>query len=163
MSMGDHGTEATKQLFIDALGKLSIYAAQNGVMLSIEVMDNEVRHCNSVQKAVELIRQVDSPFMQVYTDTGNVAATGKDPVPDLSFGGKNLVASHIKDATLGCGRKVEFGKGIVDFDACFRAFKQMDFNGLFVAEMWSDEDEGFIPYLSTAAEFIREKIKAANI
>ncbi len=159
---GDHGNEHTRELFVQALRELAGYGAQNGVMLCIEVMDKEVKFCSSVEMAMGIIKQVDSPFLQIYTDTGNVAATGADPVPDIAFGGRHIVATHLKDATIGCCRKVEFGSGIVDFEACLKAFKAMDYNGLFVAEMWSDEDEGFIPYLSVAAEFIREKIKIAN-
>ena len=155
-------TPETRALFIEALRELVPYAADNGVVLTIEVMPNEVPFCSSVQQARAIIDLIDSPYLQIYTDTGNVACNDMDPVPDLVFGGKHLVASHIKDATLGVCRDVPYGEGIVDFDACFRAFRRLDFHGMFIAEMWSYEKEEFIPYLSTAVEFIRGKIKAAN-
>ena len=159
---GAKGSAETFGLFMDALRQLVPYAADNGVVLTIEVMPDEVPFCSTVQQARAIIDAIDSPFLQIYTDIGNVASNGADPVPDLCFGGTRLIASHIKDATLGCCRKVPYGEGIVDFEACFRQFRRQNFHGLFVAEMWSDEDEGFIPYLTTAVDFIRGKIKAAN-
>ncbi len=155
-------TPETRALFLDALRELVPYAAENGVVLTLEVMPDEVPFCSSVQQARAIIDLIDSPYLQIYTDTGNVASNNMDPVPDLVYGGKHLIASHIKDATLGVCRDVPFGEGIVDFDACFRAFRALDFHGMFIAEMWSYEKEEFIPYLSTAVEFIRGKIKAAN-
>lgn len=159
--VSENGTEETIALFMDSLRQLVPYAADHGVILSLEVME-DVRFCHSVRAVREIIEEIDSPFLQIYTDTGNVASQGMDPVPDIPTGGTHLVASHIKDATLGCCRKVEFGAGIVDFDACLKAFKEMNFHGFFVAEMWSDEDEAFIPYLKESCDFIRAKIKAAN-
>ena len=155
-------TAHTRALFIEALRELVPYAADHGVVLTIEVMPDEVPFCSTVQQARAIVDLIGSPYLQIYTDTGNVASNGLDPVPDLCYGGTHLVASHIKDATLGCCRKVPFGEGIVDFEACFREFRRLDFHGMFIAEMWSDEDEGFIPYLTTAVNYIRGKIKAAN-
>ena len=156
-------TAQTRTLFLDALRELVPYAAENGVILTLEVMSTkEVPYCSSVQQARAIIDLIDSPFLQIYTDTGNVASSGLDPVPDLCYGGNHLVASHIKDAILGCDRKIPFGEGIVDFQACFEEFRRQNFHGVFIAEMWSDENEGFIPYLSTAASYIRQAIRAAD-
>ena len=158
---GREGNEGTLGLFKDSLRRLVTYAADCGVMLSLEVVD-DVRFCRSVQSVRQLIEEIDSPFLQIYTDTGNVAALDADPVPDIPNGGSHLIASHLKDAVLGCCRKVEYGKGIVDFEACLRAFKEMDFHGFFVCEMWSDEEESFIPYLKVANDFLRAKIRAVD-
>jgi hypothetical protein len=151
-----YGEEVHTLLRALAAGEIPLRVTHNDTKLNNILMDQESG------KARAIIDLIDSPYLQIYTDTGNVACNDMDPVPDLVYGGKHLIASHIKDATLGVCRDVPFGEGIVDFDACFRAFRALDFHGMFIAEMWSYEKEEFIPYLSTAVEFIRGKIKAAN-
>lgn len=158
---GRQGSDETMALFKDSLRRLLPCAAENGVMLSLEVVD-DVRYCTSVKAVRALIEEFDSPYLQIYTDTGNVASLNADPAPDIPNGGTHLIASHIKDAVLGCCRKVEYGRGIVDFDACLRAFKEMDFHGFFVCEMWCDEDEAFLPYLKVANDFVRSRIRAVD-
>lgn len=158
---GRESNEQTMRNFKESLKEVAEYAALNGVILTVEVME-DVPFITSVKAAREIIDEFDNPYLQIYTDTGNVAATGADPVPDLKNGGKHLLACHVKDGTLGCCRNVVFGEGLVDFDRCFDEFIRIGYHGLFVAEMWCDEDESFVPYLKTAADFIRAKIKAAD-
>ena len=73
-----------------------------------------------------------------------------------------MVAVHVKDGTLGCCRNVPYGEGLVDFERCFQELVDMNYHGFFVSEMWCEEDESFIPYLKTAADFIRGKMKLVD-
>ena len=158
---GRASTRQTRENFKTSLAELIDFAALYGVILSVEVMP-DVPFINSVKAARELTAAFDSPYLQIYTDTGNVASTGADPVPDLKNGGRHLVACHVKDGTLGCYRNVPYGEGLVDFGRCFREFVNMGYRGFFVMEMWSEEDEGFVPYLKTAVNYIRGIMKQVD-
>ena len=158
---GRESNEKTMQNFRDSLRELIDYAALNGVILTIEVM-KDVPFITTIKAAREIIEEFDSPYLQIYPDTGNVAATGADPVPDLKNTGRHVVAVHVKDGTLGCCRNVPYGEGLVDFEACFKELARLNYRGFFVSEMWCEEDESFIPYLKTAADFIRGKMKLVD-
>lgn len=158
---GEPSTPETRENLFRSLNEVLKYAERNGVTLALEVMP-DVPFIMTVRAAKGIIDRFDSPYLQIYTDLGNVAAMGTDPAPDLPSAGRHVIACHVKDATPGCFREIPFGEGIVDFDRCFQALGQMDYNGLLIAEMWSNEEEGFIPYLKTAADFIRSKMQAAD-
>lgn len=158
---GRESNAQTMRNFKESLKELAGVAALSGIILTVEVME-DVPFIRSVKAAREIIDEFDTPYLQIYTDTGNVAATGADPVPDLKNGGNHILACHVKDGTLGCCRNVPYGEGLVDFDRCFDEFIRMDYRGFFIMEMWSEEDEAFIPYLKTAVDFIREKIRLAD-
>ena len=158
---GRASTPQTRENFRESIAGLIDYAALYGVMLTLEVMP-DVPFINSVKAARELTASFDSPYLQIYTDTGNVASLGADPVPDLKNGGRHLVACHVKDGTLGCFRNVPYGEGLVDFKRCFQAFSEMGYRGFFVMEMWSEEDESFVPYLKTAAGYIRDIMRQVD-
>ena len=158
---GRESTGETIRSFRESLKELAGFAALNGVILSVEVME-DVPFITSVKAAREIIDELDSPYLQIYTDTGNVAALGVDPAPDLKNGGRHIVACHVKDGRPGCCRNVPYGEGTVDFERCFEEFIRMEYRGFFILEMWSEEDEAFLPYLKTAAGFVREKIRQAD-
>ena len=158
---GRESTSQTVQNFRDSLWELTDYAALNGIILTIEVMA-DVPFITSIKDASNIIREFNSPYLQIYADTGNVAATGADPVSDLENLNRHVLAIHIKDGFLGCCRNVPYGKGNVDFERCFEKLSCLNYRGFFVSEMWCNEDDAFIPYLKTAADFIRSKIKMAD-
>lgn len=162
---GRESTEATLQNFKDSLKELAGYAGEHGIILAVEVME-DVPFIRSVKAAKELIDEFDTPFLQIYTDFGNVAATGADPAPDLKNGGNHIVATHVKDGTyidgVGCCRNVPFGEGDVDFEECFQAYVDMNYHGLFITEMWSEEKEEFIPYLKEVVDFVKEKCRIVD-
>ena len=154
---GSEGTAETDHLFRLSIKELEKYAAANAVMLSLEVMD--VPYANTTEKVIGFIREVDSPWLQIYADIANIAAGGINPVMDVPKGGKHILCVHLKDATPGCSRDVPFGTGIVDFKACFKMFMALNYSGLFVVETWSKEELDFIPYLKEVNDFLREKIR----
>lgn len=154
------GTAETAQLFRKSLRELEQYAAANAVMLALEVMD--VTYSNTTEKINGFIQEIGSPWMQIYADIANIAAGGINPVVDIPKGGKHILCVHLKDAIPGCSRDIPFGKGIVDFNACFKMFMDLNYSGLFVIEMWSKEEMSFIPYLKEVNQFIRKRIQEAE-
>ena len=71
-------------------------AAAGGVTLGFETMETEFM--NTVGKAMEHVKRVDSPYLGVYPDIGNITNAAKtygtDVLADLECGHGHLVAMH---------------------------------------------------------------------
>jgi L-ribulose-5-phosphate 3-epimerase len=106
-------TDETRERFITNLATCATLAAQYGVILAFETM--ETPFMNSVEKAMEYVRMINSPYLQVYPDLGNVVNGSEDPVEDLLSGAGHLAAVHIKESKPGHFREIPYGEGHVDF------------------------------------------------
>ena len=115
----EEGNEQTKKLFSENLKKANEMAAKKGILLGFETMETEFM--NTVQKSMEYVKMVDSVYLNVYPDLGNITnATktyGKDVLDDLETGRGRLVAMHLKETVPGKFREIPFGTGHVDFEA----------------------------------------------
>ena len=152
----DHGekcNERTDALFHEAIARVDAMAEGTGVKLAIETMDTH--YMGNSAKIMKLYRDVGTKNMGIYADTGNLTALGYVPADEIRLGGDLILGAHIKDATPGVMRDVVFGEGIVDFDAAFRAFEDIGYQGVFIAEMWSYDKESFHPMLTKASTFLR--------
>lgn len=139
----------TQSRFLEGLHQGVSWASSAGVMLALENVD--VDTVNSVEKAVHIIREVDSPWLNLYPDIGNLVAAGYDPVKQLMYSKGHLVGIHVKDALPGEVRGVVFGKGTVPFDKVFRVLGELGFSGPCVVEMWAHLDTTGDP-IKAAAE-----------
>lgn len=155
----DERNEKTERLFFESLKEVTRFAAENAVTLAFENMDTDF--INSIQKAMRYVKKVNSPWLQVYPDIGNLTASGfssEEIKRDFFSGVGHITAIHLKDALIGEIRRVPYGEGIVDFTGLFTLLKSIDYNGLFVAEMWSDDNSESIAYLKTAKQFLLNKM-----
>lgn len=132
----DAGTQAR---FLEGLAQGVRWASAAGVMLALENVDVET--VNSVEKALGFVQQVNSPWLNVYPDMGNLVAAGYDPVEQLKLAKGYLVGVHVKDAIPGEVRGVVFEKGTVPFGDVFRTLAELDFSGPIVVEMWAHLDK----------------------
>jgi L-ribulose-5-phosphate 3-epimerase len=158
----EHGEKCnpkTEQLFFKAIDACVGEAAAAGVTLAIETMDTPFMA--SVERIMAVVRMTDSPYLQCYVDVGNITASGLDPVRELFLGGRHIIGVHLKDTKPGIYRDIPFGEGTVDFDLCLKTLGGMGYNGFFVAEMWSYDNEEFHNYLSKASAFLLKKLKDA--
>ncbi len=153
--------EKTQALFIDALYEVVEYSAGKGVSLALETVDTE--HMDSIEKAMKFVAKINSPYLQVYPDVGNITAMGKDVEKDFLSGLGHIMAIHLKDTMPGITRNIPYGEGIVDFVTFFKVIKKMDYKGLLVAEMWATEDfQSSIDYVKTAREFLLKKYRESQ-
>jgi len=156
-------TESTRQRFSDNLFRCVELAASRSVILAFETM--ETPFMNTVAKAMRFVRQVDSPYLQVYPDVGNITnaarATGTSEIDDLRSGRGHLAAVHLKETVPGRFREIPFGTGHVDFEACIRASLEMGVR-LFVSEFWSTEDVDWRAQMEDARAFFRAKFFEAQ-
>jgi L-ribulose-5-phosphate 3-epimerase len=142
----DEGTQAN---FIDGLHFGAQMAGQAGVMLGIENLDTPF--VDNMSKALALINEIDSPWLHLYPDIGNLAAAGYNPSDELALAKGHILGIHVKDTLPRIIRGVPFKKGIVPFQETFRTLAQTGFWGLLGVEMWGDMHAGEDPFSCAAA------------
>ena len=115
----EEGDEGTRALFLENLKKAAKMAAAKGILMGFETMETELM--NTVGKAMEYVRKVDSVYLNVYPDLGNITNAavlyGTDVLEDLETGRGRLVAMHLKETLPGKFREIPFGTGHVDFES----------------------------------------------
>ncbi|WP_099876109.1 L-ribulose-5-phosphate 3-epimerase [Streptococcus suis] len=132
----------TRERFIKNLRKACDWAEQAQVMLAIEIMDDPF--INSIEKYLAVEKEIDSPYLFVYPDTGNVSAWHNDIYSEFYLGHRSIAALHLKDtyavteSSKGQFRDVPFGQGCVDWDNMFAVLKKTNYQGPFLIEMWSE-------------------------
>ena len=153
-------TDATIQNFRDSLAQCARYAQEKAVMLALETMENDLM--DSISKAKRYVDSIQSPWLKIYPDLGNLCATGQDIEQEFVRGMQDIVAIHLKDTLPGIVRDIAFGDGNVDFVSFFRLLEKEQYSGLFVTEMWTDETEQSIEAARAARAFIADKIVQAQ-
>jgi L-ribulose-5-phosphate 3-epimerase len=155
----EKSTGTTRAHFIENLETGCALAARNGVMLAFETMETEFM--NTVKKAMRYVRKIDSPWLQVYPDLGNITnaavSHGRDVLADLQTGEGHIAAVHLKESLPGKFRGIPYGAGHVDFDACIRTARDMGV-GIFLAEFWHADDTEWLEQIRRAHDFFRPKL-----
>lgn len=153
----------TMRLFYEGLAEVTDYAAGHAVTLAFENMDTDFM--NSISKIMNAIKKINSPWLQIYPDVGNLAAAGLTPAQieaDFLAGSGHITAIHLKDTNPGIVRKVPYGEGLVDFQQFFKTLQKYSYQGLFVAEMWSNDKPESIPYIETAIDYLKGHMEAVQ-
>jgi len=143
-----------KQMLADAVP----LAARLGVVMGIENVDGT--DVTSIRKAMEFVSAIDSPYLQVYPDLGNIAEQGLDPATELAVGRGHMVALHAKDVRRGEPRRVDMGTGIVDWDCSFQLLREQGWAGRLMIEMWNDDAPDSVDRARTARDFIAARVTA---
>jgi L-ribulose-5-phosphate 3-epimerase len=147
----------TQKRYLDGLKLGAKRAATAGVMLGVENVD--VEFSESIEKVMQIVRAVDSPWVNTYPDMGNFVAAGFDPVQQLRFGKGHIVAIHVKDATPGVYRGVVFESGEVPFKSVFQTLAEIGFWGPMVVEMWEHlQTDGDSMHLAGQARVMVDKL-----
>lgn len=113
----EQGSEETRARFEENLKKATLMAARDGILLGFETMETEFM--NTVGKAMKYVDLVNSPYLNVYPDAGNITNAaviyGTDVLEDLRSGEGHIVAVHLKETVPGKFREIPFGTGHVNF------------------------------------------------
>ncbi|MBS8026911.1 TIM barrel protein, partial [Streptococcus suis] len=80
----------TRERFIKNLRQACDWAEQAQVMLGIEIMDDPF--INSIEKYLAVEKEIDSPYLFVYPDTGNVSAWHNDIYSEFYLGHRSIAA-----------------------------------------------------------------------
>lgn len=152
-------TDLSREYFIENLKKAVDMAAEKQIMLSIEIMDDPF--INSLKKFKQIKKQINSPWLQVYPDIGNLSAWPEnDSGHELELGIENIVAIHLKDTVNvtkdfpGKFKEVPWGEGDVDFLGNLKTLKRLGYEGTFLMEMWSETEEKPEKAIRKAQEFL---------
>lgn len=131
------GSEETRKRFAGNLQRAVEMAAAKGIVLGFETM--ETPFMNTVQKSMKYVNLVDSLYLNVYPDLGNITnaakAEGGDVLKDLETGRGRLAAMHLKETVPGKFREIPFGTGHVDFESGIRKAWELGVRR-YVTEFW---------------------------
>lgn len=154
----EQSTDETKKWFLENLMKSTEMAAKWGVTLGFETM--ETPFLNTVKKCMHYIEMVNSPWLQIYPDVGNMTnaalAEGGDAVSDLKTGAGHVLAIHLKETIPGKFREIPFGTGYVEFEKIIQAAVQMGVRR-FTVEMWDTDKDNWEADLRKSYGFILSK------
>ena len=157
------GDETTRQYFFENLCRSAEYAASRGVALGFETM--ETPFMDTVEKAMAYVSRVNSAWLGVYPDIGNLknAAVlyGTDVVEDLQKGEGHIFAGHLKETRPGVYRNMQFGEGHTEYQRNLVCLLGMGVR-MFTGEFWYQDGQDYRTVISASNKFLREKIFAAG-
>jgi len=133
---GNH-THETDKRYISNLRRMIEYASTKSVLIGLENMEDA--YMDSVEKCMRLIRNISSPYFQIYSDSGNITSASKivsiDPVDDLNKGQGHHIAFHLKETRPNKYGGLFYGEGYVDFQRLVSAAYKHGVRR-FVLEYW---------------------------
>lgn len=153
------GSETSRQLYRDGLTQAVNWASQAGVLLGLE--NQEYGYVDSISTAVELVKDIDSPYLGLYSDVGNLIVNGLDVASEIQVARGKLFGVHVKDALPGIPRRVPLGTGQVPFNLIFKQLFMIRFRGVLTLEMWNDESLDAEQVSSQSCKLIKEYLEKA--
>ena len=154
----EEGDDQTRADFEKNLKSATEMASREGVQLGFETM--ETPFMDTVGKAMKYVKIVDSPYLGVYPDVGNITNAAKlyntDVLEDLRSGKGHIVAVHLKETVPGKYREIPYGTGHVDFESVIRTSWELGVRR-FVTEFWyvKGVTQDWKAELDSANKFIR--------
>lgn len=150
----------TEQQFAKNLQQCVEIASQYGILLGFETM--ETPFMDTVKKAMHYVRQIDSPYLNVYPDIGNLTNACRKYQTliseDLHSGQGKIVAAHLKEIIEGHYREIPFGQGDTLYDSALLSLKHLGVR-LFTGEFWYVGSPTWINDLAAANQYLRQKIE----
>jgi L-ribulose-5-phosphate 3-epimerase len=155
-------TPETEQTFTTNLRKSVHMAATYGVILAFETM--ETPFMNTITKAMKYVELINSPYLKVYPDIGNLTnayqAKTKDIIKDIKRGDGHIIAAHLKETRPGIFRNLLFGQGHTDYKACIQALLGQQVY-LFVGEFWYNDKRQWRKNIEKSHQFLTRQIEGA--
>lgn len=154
----EKSTSETIKRYEENLAKAAEIAEKHGIMLANEIMDTSF--INSISKHLVYEYNVNSPWLRVYPDVGNLSAWGNDVACELKKGVGSIVQVHLKDTLAvtdnfpGQFRDLEFGTGCVDFENCFSTLESCGYCGAYLIEMWHKNGQSDVENIAKAKGFL---------
>ena len=133
---GESTIEA-KRYFLENIRKIAEIAEREGILVGFETMENNFM--NTTGKAVQYVNMVDSAYLKIYPDAGNITnaavANRHDVCEDLSLGKGKLIALHLKETKPDVYREVPFLTGHVEFERIINTAWKLGVRR-YVTELW---------------------------
>lgn len=123
--------------FLKNLKTITNLAQSAGVQLAIETMDTPFLGTSS--RVAKYTKIVNSPFLKIYPDIGNVAQWTDNPVYDIVANLDDSVQMHIKSTKPNTFRDLPWSQSTVPYQAILSALAQFNYHKDFVAEFWATD------------------------
>lgn len=153
------GNEETSARFLRNMKKAAEMAAKKGIVMGFETMETDFM--NTVEKSMRFVNEVNSPYLGVYPDLGNITnaavAAGTRAEDDLETGRGHLVAMHLKETVPKVFREVRFGTGHVDFAAGIQKAWSLGVRR-YVTELWYTGNPAWREELQEAVTMMKEHL-----
>jgi len=155
----EESDDETRENYMESLSTGVRFASQAGVMLGLENLDTPF--VENLHQGLAIIQEINSPWLRLYPDIGNLAAAGYSPPEELAMAIEHVIGIHIKDAMPKGIRGIEFNEGIVPFSETFRTLAKLGFWGILGIEIWGDRHSSGDPVVaaSSARKFVEDLIK----
>ena len=157
------GTEKSRAFFLENVHRAVDMAAAAGVTLGFETM--ETSFMDTVEKAMQTVRHINSPYLGVYPDLGNLTNAaqtyGISVDRDIAVGCGHIIAMHLKETVPGRYREVPFGCGHVDFSAGIQAAWRQGVRR-FTVECWSPNPPAWNQEIAAAGTMMRALLDACS-
>jgi len=158
----EKGDETSREYFKQSLGYATSLASSKGIILAIETM--ETPFIDTVEKAMYYVRLINSPYLGVYPDIGNLTNASliynNNITEDISLGRGHIFASHLKETKPGIYRDLNFGNGHTKYISCIKELYSQGVR-MFTGEFWNNDKDNSIEKLLYSCNFLREKIEQA--
>ncbi|CAB9529084.1 ribulose 3-epimerase [Seminavis robusta] len=137
-ALGKYSVACTAKARANVVASLKILAqeaAAKGITLGLEAVNRyETNLLNTVEQAVQLIREIDEPNIRVHLDTYHMNIEEYDlESPILQH------AQYIGYVHIGASHRGGLGTGNIDFDQFFGALAKIDYQGVITFESFSSE------------------------
>lgn len=137
-------TASTQARYLENLRNIAMVAAKYGVLVELETMENSFM--NTVWKAMYYVKQINSLYLGIYPDVGNVknaaVLLGHDEYKDLYSGMGHISSIHLKETVPGKFREIEYGTGHVDFERVIQTAWSIGVRK-YVTEFWYTGNENW--------------------
>jgi predicted hexulose-6-phosphate isomerase len=152
----------TRKMFGENLRRSVEMAAAFGILLGFETM--ETAFMDTVKKSMVYVMEVDSPYLGIYPDIGNLKNAallyGSDVCADIRAGAGHILAAHLKETNPGVYRNMRFGAGHTEYAPCIRALWEGGVR-MFTGEFWCLDAENWRRDIDESSTFLRGKIESA--
>lgn len=141
-------------------------ASRAGVILAMEIMDTQF--VGTIVRALHYLKEIPSPYFKIYPDMGNLSNFSNDVTGEFEIGISETVAIHVKETKPGVFKEVPFGEGEVKFVDIFKKLKELNYQGMFLIEMWADNSsyqsmEQVAEKIADAYRFVTDKMQQAGM
>lgn len=112
-------------------------AASRGIRIGLENVGRS--HVVTGEQMMELIDEVDNPYVGAYFDVGNAQMLGSNSIADIHCLGDRIVQVHVKDPRTD-RTPCYVGEGEIDLEGCLKALIEVGYSGPLVFETPPMED-----------------------
>lgn len=156
---GEESSISTKERFFRNLRIGTLLAASYGIILGIETMENDF--LNTTEKAMYYVNEINSPYLTVYPDIGNISNATQYVCKDLRTGKGHISAAHLKETVPGKFREIPYGTGQVDFPMTIKTLLELGVRR-FTAEFWHKDGTDWQKVLKENRDFLDAQFKRAQ-